>query len=71
VRSGRFSARPVDSTSTSPTVDGAEQGIAGLVQRATIIEVQTWYVLMGWLAHRGARDRRSTRHADAARTEVA
>lgn len=33
-----------------PTADGAEQGIAGLVQRVTIIEVQTWYVLMGWLA---------------------
>lgn len=38
-----------------PTADGAEHGIAGLVQRAGVIEVFAWFVAMGWLAFR--RDR--------------
>lgn len=36
-----------------PTADGAEHGVAGLVQRAGIIEVHAWFVAMGWLAFRG------------------
>ncbi|MEO3742788.1 DUF998 domain-containing protein [Plantactinospora sp. B5E13] len=35
-----------------PTADGAEHGIAGLVQRAGILEVHAWFVAMGWLAYR-------------------
>ena len=37
-----------------PTADGAEHGIAGLVQRAGVIEVLAWFVAMGWLAYRRA-----------------
>jgi hypothetical protein len=35
-----------------PTADGAEHGVAGLVQRIGIVEVHGWFVAMGWLAHR-------------------
>ncbi|AVT35917.1 hypothetical protein C6W10_04960 [Plantactinospora sp. BB1] len=35
-----------------PTADGAEQGIAGLVQRIGILELHAWFVAMGWLAYR-------------------
>lgn len=35
-----------------PTADGAEHGIAGLVQRAGVVEVHAWFVTMGWLAYR-------------------
>jgi hypothetical membrane protein len=39
-----------------PTADGAEHGIAGLVQRVTIVEVHAWFAAMGWLAFsRGKR----------------
>jgi hypothetical protein len=35
-----------------PTAEGAEHGIAGLVQRIGVIEVQAWFVAMGWVAFR-------------------
>ncbi|HEX5995465.1 MAG TPA: DUF998 domain-containing protein [Jiangellales bacterium] len=35
-----------------PTADGAEHGIAGLVQRVGAVEVLAWFVAMGWLAYR-------------------
>lgn len=35
-----------------PTADGAEHGVAGLVQRIGAIEVHAWFVAMGWLAFR-------------------
>ena len=35
-----------------PTADGAEHGIAGLVQRAGVVEVHAWFATMGWLAYR-------------------
>lgn len=35
-----------------PTADGAEHGIAGLVQRAAVVEVHAWFATMGWLAYR-------------------
>ena len=38
----------------TPTADGAEHGVAGLVQRAGIVEVLAWYVAMGLLAWRAA-----------------
>ncbi len=38
-----------------PTADGAEHGIAGLVQRAGVLHVHAWFVAMGWLAHQRHR----------------
>ncbi|MFD2354771.1 hypothetical protein ACFSTC_44175 [Nonomuraea ferruginea] len=35
-----------------PTADGAEQGVAGLVQRLGIAEVHAWFAAMGVLAFR-------------------
>ena len=35
-----------------PTADGAEHGVAGLVQRVGVIEMHAWFVAMGWLARR-------------------
>lgn len=35
-----------------PTADGAEHGIAGLVQRLLVLEVFAWFVAIGWLAYR-------------------
>ncbi|MFG2056820.1 DUF998 domain-containing protein [Micromonospora sp. NPDC048930] len=35
-----------------PTADGAEHGIAGLVQRLLVLEVHAWFVALGWLAYR-------------------
>jgi hypothetical protein len=35
-----------------PTADGAEHGIAGLVQRAAVLEVHAWFVAMGLVALR-------------------
>ena len=36
----------------TPTIAGAETGIAGLMERLLILEVQAWYVALGWLAFR-------------------
>lgn len=38
-----------------PTADGAEHGVAGLVQRIGVLQVQAWFVVMGWLAYRRHR----------------
>jgi hypothetical protein len=35
-----------------PTADGAEHGVAGLLQRVGVLEVHAWYVAMGLLALR-------------------
>jgi Protein of unknown function (DUF998) len=35
-----------------PTIEGAEHGIAGLVQRVLALEVLGWFAAMGWLAYR-------------------
>jgi hypothetical protein len=37
-------------TTFQPTVDGAEHGVAGLVQRLAAVEVLAWFAAMGWLA---------------------
>jgi len=39
-----------------PTIDGAEHGIAGLVQRILALEVHGWFVAMGWLAYQRNRN---------------
>jgi hypothetical membrane protein len=35
-----------------PTAEGAEQGVAGLIQRIGILHVHGWFVALGWLAYR-------------------
>lgn len=34
----------------TPTVEGIQTGIAGLTERALILEIQAWYVAIGWIA---------------------
>ena len=34
----------------TPTVQGIETGVAGLTERVLILEIQAWYVAMGWVA---------------------
>ncbi|HKV86898.1 MAG TPA: DUF998 domain-containing protein [Candidatus Dormibacteraeota bacterium] len=41
----------------TPTVAGIQTGIAGLTERVLVIELQAWYVALGWLAHRRSRTR--------------
>jgi hypothetical membrane protein len=36
----------------TPTVEGVQTGIAGLTERALVLELQAWYVALGWLAFR-------------------
>jgi len=36
----------------SPTAAGAETGVAGLTQPILVLEVQAWFVAIGWLAFR-------------------
>jgi hypothetical protein len=35
-----------------PAASGANHGVSGLVQRVLAVEVQAWFVAMGWLAFR-------------------
>jgi hypothetical membrane protein len=39
----------------TPTIEGIQVGVAGLTERILIIELQAWYVVMGWLAFRRPR----------------
>jgi hypothetical protein len=41
----------------TPTVEGVQTGIAGLTERVLVVELQAWYVILGWKAFR-----RSSRH---------
>ncbi len=36
----------------SPTVAGTQTGVAGLTERILVVEVQAWFVALGWLAFR-------------------
>lgn len=36
----------------TPTVEGVQTGIAGLTERVLVVELQAWYVALGWLAFR-------------------
>jgi hypothetical membrane protein len=36
----------------TPTVEGVQRGFAGLTERALVVELQSWYVVLGWLALR-------------------
>jgi hypothetical membrane protein len=34
----------------TPTVEGVRHGVAGLTERILVLELQAWYVAIGWLA---------------------
>jgi hypothetical protein len=34
----------------TPTIEGIQHGVAGLTERLLILELQGWYVALGWLA---------------------
>jgi hypothetical protein len=34
----------------TPTIEGIQHGIAGLTERILVLELQAWYVAIGWLA---------------------
>lgn len=36
----------------TPTVEGVQHGIAGLTERILVVELQAWYVALGWAAVR-------------------
>jgi hypothetical protein len=36
----------------TPTIDGVGHGVAGLTERILVLELQAWYVAIGWLAFR-------------------
>ena len=38
----------------SPTPEGALTGVAGLTERLLVLEIQLWYVVLGWRAFRQA-----------------
>ncbi len=35
-----------------PTVEGIQHGVAGLTERILVVELQAWYVAIGWVAFR-------------------
>ena len=34
----------------TPTIQGVQHGVAGLTERVLVLELQAWYVAIGWLA---------------------
>jgi len=40
--------------SFTPTVEGVQSGVAGLTERILVLELQAWYVALGWLTFRRA-----------------
>jgi hypothetical protein len=36
----------------TPTIEGIQHGVAGLTERILVVELQAWYVAIGWLAFR-------------------
>jgi hypothetical protein len=36
----------------TPTVEGVQTGVAGLTERILVVELQAWYVAMGWMVFR-------------------
>jgi hypothetical protein len=42
----------------TPTVQGIQTGVAGLTERVLVLEIQAWYVALGWLAYRSSRPSR-------------
>jgi hypothetical protein len=42
----------------TPTIEGIQHGVAGLTERILVLELQAWYVAMGWLVFRRRGQRR-------------
>jgi len=53
----------------TPTIDGVRHGVAGLTERILVLELQAWYVAIGWLAFR--RRRLGSDHHHPAEVEAA
>jgi len=34
----------------TPTIEGVQHGVAGLTERILVLELEAWYVAIGWLA---------------------
>lgn len=39
----------------TPTVEGVQHGVAGLTERLLVLELQAWYVALGWFAFNKAK----------------
>src|SRR5258708_4778361 len=39
----------------TPTIEGVQHGVAGLIERILVLELQAWYVAIGWLAFNKSR----------------
>jgi hypothetical protein len=39
----------------TPTIEGIRHGVAGLTERILVVELQAWYVALGWLAFQRSR----------------
>ena len=56
----------------TPTIEGIQHGVAGLTERVLVVELQAWYVAIGWLAFRrrgslkSNGESKSTAHEDQA-----
>jgi len=46
----------------TPTIEGVQHGVAGLTERILVLELQAWYVAIGWLAFRGGGLRSDQHH---------
>jgi hypothetical protein len=70
--SGLIAAGPVTLALTvlyfatfTPTIEGIQHGVAGLTERILVLELQAWYVAIGWVAFR-RRDQRHRAEVEAA-----
>jgi hypothetical membrane protein len=41
----------------TPTIEGIQHGVAGLTERLLVLELQAWYVAIGWLAFSKSKGR--------------
>lgn len=39
----------------TPTIEGVQHGVAGLTERILVLELDAWYVALGWLAFNQSR----------------
>jgi hypothetical membrane protein len=39
----------------TPTIEGVQHGVAGVTERLLVLELQAWYVAIGWLAFNKSR----------------
>jgi hypothetical protein len=49
----------------TPTIEGIQHGVAGLTERILVLELQAWYVVIGWVAFR-RRDQNQRAEVEAA-----